>query len=130
VRAAAEKGDELGIPVFLDQNKILFYEVEGEPSAPKDQAPAADDNVELTLASVSVKDCNYPWTWALISSNGDVRPCCYAPQTVGNIIDDDLSAIWNNSAMEALRSDLLADRINPVCAGAACKYVQQNMTPP
>jgi len=71
-----------------------------------------------------LSDCQYPWKWAVISSNGKVRPCCFSTLAVGNLQEDDLAAIWNGEVMQGLRRDILANRINPVCQGAACKFVQ------
>ena len=121
LRDAARRGSELNIPVFMDQNKILFYEAD-EADAPP--VPQGADDAAVADPLVSVKDCAYPWEWGLISSSGDVRPCCFATKSVGNINDESFSSIWNNETMQKLRSSVLADQINPVCKNAACKYVQ------
>ncbi len=75
-----------------------------------------------------INECQYPWTWAVISSNGEVRPCCFSALPVGNLNQDDLAEIWNGEVMQQLRLDILADRINPVCRGAACRFVQTSAT--
>lgn len=77
-----------------------------------------------------LSDCQYPWTWAVISSNGEVRPCCFSTLPVGNLHDAQLEAIWNGTAMQQLRLDILAGRVNPICRGAPCKFVQSTPAEP
>jgi len=73
---------------------------------------------------VTVQDCKAAWEWALISTDGNVRPCCYAGESVGNLAEQSFEEIWNGPGMASLRQDLLAGRVNRVCRDAACKYVQ------
>ncbi|WP_350188883.1 SPASM domain-containing protein [Thalassobaculum sp.] len=78
---------------------------------------------------MALRDCQYPWKWAVISSNGEVRPCCFATKSVANLHDGSLEEIWNGPKMQTLRRDILADRLNSVCAGAPCKFVQGSKAP-
>ena len=125
IKAAVRRGEELAMPVVLDQNKILFYDVEDEAAAtdPAAEAGAANEDV-------SVKDCTYPWEWAVVTSDGDMRPCCFSGGRVGNLNEVDFASAWNGEAMQTLRGDILANRVNALCEGAACKYVQQTRVAP
>ncbi len=47
----------------------------------------------------TVKHCTLPWTWALITTDGDVRVCCFSNTSIGNLnqvnsIDD----LWNSES--------------------------------
>ncbi|WP_339148478.1 MULTISPECIES: radical SAM protein [unclassified Sutcliffiella] len=52
------------------------------------------------------KDCYISTTHAVIQSNGDLIPCCYAPDnfTMGNIVDESFSSVWNNTKYEKFRN--------------------------
>lgn len=118
LRAAIERGKEIGMPVFFDESKNAFFPEEGE-------SPAA----ESTVAEPEVlKDCPHPWEQMLVSSSGEVRPCCYA-KPIANLNDKGFEEIWNGAAYQKLRSDLSKNKMSPVCSGAACKYVRNMPTP-
>jgi radical SAM protein with 4Fe4S-binding SPASM domain len=72
----------------------------------------------------TVKDCRHPWQWILVSANGEVRPCCFAPRPIGNIGEASFEELWNGATMQQLRRDVLADRVGEICRDAPCKYVQ------
>ncbi|HEY2482530.1 MAG TPA: radical SAM/SPASM domain-containing protein, partial [Caulobacteraceae bacterium] len=122
IRAAVQRGDELQIPVNLDHNKVVFFDEEedGLDATPHGTSESTSD----TDGQISVKDCNYPWNWAIVASDGRVAPCCFSTNVVGNINEDKFETIWNGDRMQELRRDVLADRINTICKGASCKYVQ------
>lgn len=77
----------------------------------------------------TVKDCNYPWTWMMLTSDGRVLPCCYAKRELGNLNEASAEAIWNGPVAVELRAFIKRNEVHPVCAGAVCKYVQ-NMSKP
>ena len=72
----------------------------------------------------TVKDCHYPWTWLMVTSDGNVRPCCFATGILGNLEEQSMEEIWNGPIAVALREHVLQDRIHPVCSRAVCKFVQ------
>lgn len=75
--------------------------------------------------SETVKDCHYPWTWMMVSADGAVKPCCFAPGVLGHIAPGtEPEAVWNGPAALELRSFMRDDRVHPICAGAPCKFVQ------
>jgi radical SAM protein with 4Fe4S-binding SPASM domain len=76
----------------------------------------------------TVKDCNAPWTWMVVVADGDVKPCCYSAASIGNLQEATVDDVWNGPVAMELRRFIKEDRIHRVCAGAACKYVQNTMT--
>ena len=119
IKKAVKRASELKMPLYLDQNKVVFFKSDNG------EFGAEIDDVAMPSSDVSVKDCAYPWRWALITSSGAVRPCCYATKDVGDINTDSITDIWNNKTMQALRASVRANRVHPVCEGASCKFVQQ-----
>ncbi len=48
--------------------------------------------------------CTDPWTVTFVRWNGEVRPCCYAPNvTMGNLPDTPFWSIWNGPTYRELR---------------------------
>ena len=64
----------------------------------------------------------------MVSADGNVRPCCLAPGTLGNIHEASPEEVWNGELAQELRAAMVANQVHPVCAGAACQFVQ-NMAP-
>ena len=59
--------------------------------------------------------CFLLWNSTLVTWDGDVVPCCSDPHghfVMGNILDQDLKEIWNNSRYVALRKKVLISRLN------------------
>ncbi|MFZ2070919.1 MAG: radical SAM protein [Halobacteriota archaeon] len=52
----------------------------------------------------SAMGCEVGKTFFGLRSNGDILPCTNLPITLGNILEDDFSAIWNCEMMNALRT--------------------------
>ena len=62
--------------------------------------------------------CAYPFNSLHVWSNGDVTPCCTffgKALVIGNVNNENLSAIWNGRKIEKVRSQLLSGNVNPVC---------------
>ena len=64
------------------------------------------------------KKCNAPWVSAVIEADGNVRPCFFHP-VMGNIHDDTLSGIVNNSRSLAFRKSLDIGT-NDICVRCVC----------
>jgi MoaA/NifB/PqqE/SkfB family radical SAM enzyme len=119
LRAAIARGKEIGMPVFFDESKNAFFPEDEDETSPVETASAEPE---------VLKDCPHPWEQMLVSSSGEVRPCCYA-KPIANLNDKGFTEIWNGAAYQKLRSDLSQNKMSPVCSGAACKYVR-NMPEP
>lgn len=72
----------------------------------------------------TVKNCHNPWTWMMLTADGEVKPCCFASGQLGNLNDATIDEIWNGELAIELRRFIKQDKIHPICMGAPCKYVQ------
>lgn len=81
-------------------------------------------NIDATLSDVAIRNCNAPWTWMMVTADGAVKPCCFAPGVLGNLNLASAEAVWNGPVAVELRSYIRDNKVHPVCAGAPCKYVQ------
>jgi MoaA/NifB/PqqE/SkfB family radical SAM enzyme len=113
LKAALRRGEELGMPINFDQSKTAFF---------------GEDEVAESAPVETIKNCTHPWDNLVVASNGEARTCCYS-QPVGNMNDASFAEIWNGQAMRDLRRDMKQDRVNPICRGAACKYVANTPEP-
>jgi len=129
IRAARDRALELGIELFLDWAKPVFYD---DVAAASDLPPAASappaeggsgSGPSPGPGSPAPRDCSSPWNWMLIRTNGDVYPCCFGTGRLGTIRELDPLEIWNGETAVALRRRLLADEIHPVCSRGVCKFV-------
>lgn len=60
--------------------------------------------------------CRQPWQYAMISYEGDVRACCFAPAlTMGNLNRSSFNEIWNSKPYRALRSRINTPSTPGVC---------------
>ncbi len=68
--------------------------------------------------------CKFLWNELFVSLSGDVAPCCIQGRpVVGNIHEQDLSAIWNGPGMTEMRERLLKGDPIPCCKD--CNYNTQ-----
>lgn len=82
---------------------------------PADMLRATDDPEPF-------RDCRRPWESAVVMANGDVVPCCIstfvAPRpsiTMGNVIDEPWSAVWNGERYRRFRAGLSSGRAPDAC---------------
>jgi radical SAM protein with 4Fe4S-binding SPASM domain len=73
---------------------------------------------------LSSAPCYIPWYSCIVSTDGDVYPCCYHSirgTKVGNVLHTPFAEIWNGPAMAAFRRQLRTQRCaDRVCA--TCRY--------
>lgn len=71
-------------------------------------------------------DCPYYKDSLYVSSNGDVRLCCYqiGKAPIDNLSINSAEDIWKGQKMSMIRSQLMQDKIPYVCSGATCQYVK------
>lgn len=59
--------------------------------------------------------CRLPWYYAMVSFEGDVRACCFAPElTMGSLKDSGFDEIWISSRYRELRRSLNGG-MGPAC---------------
>jgi radical SAM protein with 4Fe4S-binding SPASM domain len=84
------------------------------------RARASLDALLATLGgSAARKPCLVPWYSAMVSTDGDVYPCCHHTVRgvcVGNALREGFSAVWNSPAMTTFRAGLRANR----CGDRTC----------
>jgi MoaA/NifB/PqqE/SkfB family radical SAM enzyme len=74
--------------------------------------------VYLGQAQPVAPRCNAPWVSAVVSAEGDVRPCFFHP-SLGNINDSSLQEIVNSPQAVRFRDELdIAN--NPICRRCVC----------
>ena len=68
-----------------------------------------------------VEKCHYPWYNLLIDTDGDVRPCCWADISWGNLNRLDFEQIWNGPSAVGMRQAFLANRVPRSCQKRHCR---------
>lgn len=65
--------------------------------------------------------CDWPWRGAYISSSGQAKPCCMAPEptSFGNMDREGVVRVWNNEAYRAFRDKLASDDPPDICKGCS-----------
>jgi MoaA/NifB/PqqE/SkfB family radical SAM enzyme len=93
----------------------------GDGGGPAD----ALDPAELAALSTSgrklTEKCHYPWYFVLIDTDGDVRPCCWAAASWGNLNRAGFDEVWNGPAAVRMREDFLRNHIPKSCVGKSCR---------
>ena len=61
--------------------------------------------------------CRMPWLYTMVSFEGDVRGCCFAPDvlTMGSLHDSSFLDIWHNEKYQKLRTTLRDGQDFPCC---------------
>lgn len=65
----------------------------------------------------------------MVTADGNVKPCCFAPGSMGNLYEVSAEAIWNGESAIELRRFIKAGKVHPICAEAPCKFVQNTQEP-
>jgi hypothetical protein len=76
---------------------------------------------------VLVKDCASPWERIDVTNTGEVLPCCFAQETLGNVIQLGLAGVLEGPRRLALQHDVMAGRLNSLCFNAACPLSRNTM---
>jgi MoaA/NifB/PqqE/SkfB family radical SAM enzyme len=69
-----------------------------------------------TLGPGMTRVCTQPWERVIVESNGDVRPCCYGADIVGNLSTQRFDQVVNGDKMVGLKTSLLTGvGLQPQC---------------
>ncbi|MBI3736248.1 SPASM domain-containing protein [Candidatus Sumerlaeota bacterium] len=68
-----------------------------------------------------VEKCHYPWYFMLIDTDGDVRPCCWAGTSWGNLNQLSFDEVWNGEGARTMRQKFLNNDIPQSCRGKHCR---------
>ena len=73
-------------------------------------------NIDWQKYGISFPYCLAPWKVAYVQADGNVRPCCIHPPTMGNTNEKVLEQIWNDEPYQKLRRAMLGKEALPeVC---------------
>lgn len=61
------------------------------------------------------KGCRDLWNKAVITTTGDVLPCCAGAQPLGNLLSQTFEQIWHGPAYRSLRRAILSENPPPMC---------------
>ncbi|MDD5556474.1 MAG: radical SAM protein [bacterium] len=62
-----------------------------------------------------LKDCFLPWTMPIVTTTGDVIPCCTLFESMGNLHEAGFEEIWRGKAFRDLRRAILGPNPPPTC---------------
>lgn len=122
VREAARFARSVGADFMIKSMQVLDSERAGDwmpADSNKSRYRFTEGNWEL--ASAPSAGCIRMWTALVVTSDGDVVPCCFDKQArhvMGNINESTLSAIWTSERYASFRSDVMKSRsLADICAG-------------
>lgn len=61
------------------------------------------------------RDCLDPWSQPFIQTNGDVWPCCWFWDSLGNLNHEPFDKIINGPKFQELRRELLTGQLRKAC---------------
>jgi radical SAM protein with 4Fe4S-binding SPASM domain len=61
------------------------------------------------------RDCLDPWYQPFIQTNGDVWPCCWFYDALGNVNSEGFDQIMNGPRFQELRRELLTGALGNAC---------------
>jgi MoaA/NifB/PqqE/SkfB family radical SAM enzyme len=113
-RVADERGVELLIHLAL-RNLISAHAGEAEAAALLADAPAID-----MRGTTLMRKCTYPFTFLVIDTDADARPCCWTGMSFGKL-DSDFDAVWNGPRAQTMRRNFFDNHIPNECRGTHCR---------
>ncbi|MBI2215018.1 MAG: radical SAM protein [Acidobacteria bacterium] len=66
--------------------------------------------------ALETRDCLDPWRIAFVHASGEVRPCCFYEETLGQLDAEPLPDIVNGARFRELRRGLLSGELSRSCA--------------
>jgi radical SAM protein with 4Fe4S-binding SPASM domain len=61
------------------------------------------------------RDCLDPWYQPFIRTNGEVWPCCWFYESLGNVNETPFDQLMNSGAFQELRRELLTGQLRKAC---------------
>ncbi|MCX7013996.1 MAG: radical SAM protein [Candidatus Sumerlaeota bacterium] len=114
-RAAEDLGVDMVIHLAL-RNLLSAHAAEPDVAALLGAQPALD------LRGRRLMDkCLYPWTFLVVDTDGEARPCCWAAIRYGNLAEQTFDEVWNSPTAQETRKSFLADMIPPGCRQKHCR---------
>lgn len=93
------------------------------PSDQFEEPCEAESHKEATgeRRTAVLKDCLLPWTMAVVTTTGDVIPCCTMFASMGTLKEKSFEEIWNGERYRKLREELLSATPPPFCVVCAAR---------
>lgn len=63
----------------------------------------------------TIEVCTDPWTHIIVDMPGNILPCCFAGEPIGNLNNDDFMSIWNGKEYSDLRESLVQKKPHQRC---------------
>jgi radical SAM protein with 4Fe4S-binding SPASM domain len=111
----------------LAQAERLGIELEICPSylrlihtTPSEHTTAAAADPE-PMPLVATRQCADPWTFAYITSRGEVVPCCGSSRVMGDLRTQEFSSIWRGPAYRQFRQQVLTGDLPEECRSCVLK---------
>jgi MoaA/NifB/PqqE/SkfB family radical SAM enzyme len=82
------------------------------------------------IPAMSVRNCDFPWHWVLVTNDGDVLPCSHGSAPVGNLRQDSLAEIWNGPKIREVRASILRGEVHAVCRSLECPFQREDIAFP
>lgn len=114
--SVADHFKDLGHRIFCESSVIAKEIGMTIELFPPDQFETSRQACGVPVKPASVrKDCLDPWTRAVISTTGDVLPCCASPLSMGNLGNQSFTAIWTSTPYANLRRSIRSDKPPAMC---------------
>jgi len=85
------------------------------------KTPANKYDTANRIKELETRGCVDPWTNPYILPNGDVWPCCWSYDPIGNIYKEKFRDIWNGNNVRKLRHELLSGNLRKQCLECPCR---------
>jgi len=99
VARAQQRAVALGVVVVDHTRPRRIWRCQLRPGTSNAAFAAGDDLANRT----TINTCRLPYEQACIEPNGDVRPVSFHHPVAGNLLRDDMAAIWNSPACVDVR---------------------------
>lgn len=110
------------LELFADDGR---QEISEEDQGEKAEGSGESGKSRLAQLSVQgkqlIEKCHYPWYFVLIDTDGDVRPCCWASVSWGNLNNLPFEELWNGPEAQQMRCNFLRNHIPKSCLGKSCR---------
>jgi MoaA/NifB/PqqE/SkfB family radical SAM enzyme len=102
-------------PVAAPQAEPALSAMSAAP-APAEAALSADAPAVTPLEELRLPwACSEPWMTINVNASGEVRPCCFNDDFLGDLRQQTMEEIWNGAGYDRLRSDQAAGRVSAGC---------------
>lgn len=71
-------------------------------------------------AFVPAKSCSVGFDQSFVTANGDVSPCCFSSEVMGNLKTDSFDTIWHNKKYDNFRKRLINGKFAKYCITNRC----------